>query len=185
MASPARLLFHTQELGQRGLQQPALRFVVGLGRSGIRSSGNGTTGNRVSCARGAANRRQPRTRQPIGDSHDPGLRRTTAPLGRASAEQGVARRRPLSKLGDFPPDTSDRLPRCLGHQSAVVGDRGQSETHPDHAGGIGWFGAMNAGVDAAFSARRQQDLVHTELLGILTVEFGRLAEREGKIGGPT
>jgi hypothetical protein len=44
---------------------------------------------------------------------------------------------------------------------------------------------MNAGVDAAFSARRQQDLVHTELLGILTVEFGRLAEREGKIGGPT
>ena len=41
---------------------------------------------------------------------------------------------------------------------------------------------MNAGVDAAFSARRQQDLVHIELLGILAVEFGRLPEREGKIG---
>jgi hypothetical protein len=64
---------------------------------------------------------------------------------------------------------------------AIV-DRGQPEADPDHAGGIGRLGAMNAGVHAALSARRQDDLVHPELLGILAIELRRLAEREGKIG---
>jgi hypothetical protein len=41
---------------------------------------------------------------------------------------------------------------------------------------------MDAGVDPALSAGRQHNLVHAELLGILGVEFGRLAVREGEIG---
>src|SRR5436305_9978074 len=88
----------------------------------------------------------------------------------------------LPKFADLPPDAGDRLARGFGHQSAIIGDRGQSEAHPDHPRRIGRIGAMDAGVYAAISARRQDNLVHPELLGILGIEPRRLAEREGKIG---
>jgi len=64
----------------------------------------------------------------------------------------------------------------------IVGDRGQAEAHPDHPRCIGRLTAMDAGVDPALAACRKHDLVHAELLRILTVEFGRLTERKGEIG---
>ena len=41
---------------------------------------------------------------------------------------------------------------------------------------------MDAGVNPTLAARCQHTLVHSELLGILAVEFGHLAKREGEIG---
>ena len=93
-----------------------------------------------------------------------------------------SRRAGLPEFADFLPNAGDRFTRGFGHQPTVVGDRGQAEAHPDHARRIGRLAAMDAGIDPALSARRQHSLVHAELLGIFAVEFGRLAEREGKIG---
>src|SRR5437763_7853728 len=88
-------------------------------------------------------------------------------LGGAKQERD---RQVLPKFADLPPDAGDRLARGFGHQSAVIGDRGQSEAHSDHARCIGRIGAMDAGVYAAVAARRQDNLIHPELLGILRSE---------------
>src|SRR5206468_819714 len=101
---------------------------------------------------------------------------------RGAPRQGPPGERGLPEFADFLPNAGDRFTRGFGHQPTVVGYRSQAEAHPDHARRIGRLTAMDAGVDPALSARCQHTLVHTELLGILAVEFGRFAKREGEIG---
>ena len=73
----------------------------------------------------------------------------------------------LAEVADLGPDARNRLARRLGHQAAVVGDRRQPEPHLDHARRVGRNAAMDAGIDAALVARRQQLFVHAELLRAL------------------